>query len=149
MPQQWPIDDSYVTVRRIVAPKPQHATIDIKKVSSWSIAETRKSTISVLLVIARDISTDADKQYEDVKLSITLLPLMRINFPQQLHIKVVRPGSYEALREAPTTHQGDKRPWLFPCRSFRRARSRQKSPGKSLLRERRASRAWSGNEAYC
>ncbi len=104
VPQQWPTDDSYVTVRRIVAPVPHHATVNIPKVSSWSIAETRNSTINVLLVIARDISTDADDQYEDVKPSITLLALLRVRqqlksmrCPQQLHIEVVRPGSYEAL----------------------------------------------------
>lgn len=104
VPQQWPIDDSYVTVRRIVAPVPQYATTNIKKVSSWSIAGTRKSTINVLLVIARDIPTDGDEQYKDVSPSITLLALIGVHqklklmkCSQQLHIEVMRPGSYEAL----------------------------------------------------
>ena len=103
-PQQWPTVDSYVIVRRIVPPLPQNATIDIKKVSSWSIAETRKSTINVLLVIARDISTYSDDEYKDVEPFIALLVLMKvqeklksIKCPQKLNIEVVKPGSYEAL----------------------------------------------------
>ena len=105
-PQQWQLPNLHVTVRRIVAPGNHNTKSALKKVSSWSIKGSTESSINVLLLIARNLPIDPRDQYYDIDPSIALLALISARerlkanrSTHQLHIEVVRPGSYEALEQ--------------------------------------------------
>ena len=119
-PQQWQLPDSHVTVRRIVAPVNDNTEIGLNKVSSWSIKGSTDSSINVLLLIARNLPIDPRDPYEDTNPSIALLALLgareRLKAKKsthQLHIEVVRPGSYKALAQHLARAKGIQGPGYF------------------------------------
>ena len=112
-PNQWPLADSYVTVRRIVSPSVRPTEQQCKRVSSWSMVGNPKPSINVLVVIARDISDE--KRNTDPSASTALLAVTKVREilkslkgSHQINIEVARPGSYKALQEHLERTERDK-----------------------------------------
>lgn len=98
----WPENFDRITVRRIV-PK----TAGLVPDNGGSRAEIKSSTsqLNILLVVARD-TTDNSTKYRDVnpfetlKVLLALQKSLKLSYAQtRLNVQVVRPSTYEALRQ--------------------------------------------------
>lgn len=100
----WSHPNGHVIVRRCLKYRQTSSPPQLEKVNPW-IHDDGSSTLNVLLVVARDLTSDPSV-YEDVSPSIatkTLLGLRdeldRQGGRHKLNVEIVRPGTFEALKQ--------------------------------------------------